>query len=123
MLEGALSVLGIVTIFTGLLIVPSDRVQLQIVVVLAGIIALEAGIWGLTQQLLPNARKFLDLRAEGDHFIDLVRALNEAAIASKRGATADADTRVEDADGGFEEVVTLMHESVDRMRELAGKVG
>ena len=71
--------------------------------------------------MLPNARKFLDLRAEGDHFIDLVRALNEAAIASKRGA-ADADARFEDADARFKEVVTLMHESVDRMSEVAGQV-
>ena len=121
MLEGALSVLGILTIFTGLLIVPSDRVQLQIIVVLAGIMALEAGIWGLTQQLLPNARKFLELRAGGDHFIDLVRALNEAATVSKGGG-ADADGGLEDADARFREVLTLMHESVDRLGEVAGKV-
>ena len=121
MLEGALSVLGILAIFAGLLIVPSDRVQLQIIVVLAGIMALEAGIWGLTQQLLPNARKSLDLRVEGDHFIDLVRALNEAAIASKGGA--DADAEFEDADARFREVLKLMHGSVDRMSELAGKAG
>ena len=115
MLDGALSVLGVVTIFTGLLLVPPDSVQLQIMVVLAGIMVLEAGVWGLSQQLLPNDRQFLDLRVEGEHFIDLVRDLNEAAIAANRGG-ADADTQ-------FKEVLALMHGSVDRLGEVAGKEG
>jgi len=124
--EGSLSVLGVLTIFAGLLLVSSDSVQAQIMVVLAGILALEAGVWGLGQQLLPNDRQFLDLRVEGEHFIDLMRDLNTAALARNQGAgdtgdTADtADTG--DADTRFTEVLTLMHQSVDQMGEFAGNV-
>ena len=121
MLEGALSVIGILAIFAGFLLVPHDSLQLQIGVVLAGIVALEAGVWGLSQQLLPNDRQFMDLRVEGDHFIDLVRALNEAAIESNRGA-ADATAHPADADARFQEVLAPMHESVERLGEVAGKV-
>jgi len=113
MLEGGISVLGVLAIFAGLLIVPDDSVQLQIFVVLAGIMALEAGVWGLSQQLLPNDRQFMDLRVEGEHFIDLVRDLNGAALASNRGK-GEGDAR-------FQEVLAFMHESVDRMGEVAGK--
>ena len=110
--------LGVLTIFAGLLLVSSDSVQAQIMVVLAGILALEAGVWGLGQQLLPNDRQFLDLRVEGEHFIDLIRDLNTAALARNQDAagTADADKR-------FTEVLTLMHKSVDQMGEFAGSVG
>ncbi len=121
MLEGGISVLGVLAIFAGRLIVPDDSVQLQIFVVLAGIMALETGVWGLAQQLLPNDRQFLDLRVEGDHFMDLVRALNEAAIESNRGA-ADATAHPADADARFQEVLSLMHASVERLGEVAGKV-
>ena len=116
--EGGLSVLGVLTIFAGLLLVSSDSVQAQIMVVLAGILALEAGVWGLGQQLLPNDRQFLDLRVEGELFIDLIRDLNTAALARNQDAagTADADKR-------FTEVLTLMHKSVDQMGEFAGSVG
>ena len=115
MLEAGLSVLGVLTIFAGLLLVPTEAVQVQIMVVLAGIMALEAGIWGLTQRFLPSDRHFLDLRVESDHFIDLVRDLNKTVIASERGEA--------DADAQFKEVLALMHESVERLGEVAGKVG
>ena len=121
MLEGGISLLGVLAIFAGLLIVPDDSVQLQIFVVLAGILALEAGVWGMAQRLLPNDRQFVDLRVEGEHFIDLVRALNEAAIESNRGA-ADATAHPADADARFQEVLALMHASVERLGEVAGKV-
>jgi len=113
-------VLGVLTIFAALLIVPADRVQLQIMVALAGILALEAGIWGLTQQLLPNDRQFVDLRAEGEHFIDLMRDLNQASLAS-RGGASDAEGDREEIGARFEGVLAQMHESVDRMGEVAGK--
>ena len=68
--------------------------------------------------MLPNDRQFLDLRVEGEHFIDLIRDLNTAALARNQDAagTADADKR-------FTEVLTLMHKSVDQMGEFAGSVG
>ena len=119
-IETGVSVLGVLTIFAAILIVPADRLQLQIVVVLAGILALEAGIWGLTQQIMPSDRQFVDLRVEGEHFIDLVRDLNQAAIVSDRDAS-DTDARREGTDVRFNEVLEQMHQSVDRMGEVAGK--
>jgi hypothetical protein len=117
MLEAGLSVFGVLTIFAALLIVPADRVQLQIMVTLAGILALEAGIWGLTQQLMPNDRQFVDLRVEGEHFIDLMRDLNQAVLAS-RGGASDAEGDSEEIPVRFEEALARMHESVDRMGKV-----
>jgi len=40
---------------------------MQVMVVLAGALALEAGIWGLTRQSVPSERQFFELREEGDY--------------------------------------------------------
>lgn len=113
-LEAGLSVLGVLTIFAAVLLVPADRVQLQIMVVLAGILALEAGIWGLPQQFMPNDRQFTDLRAEGEYFTDLIRNLNQAARALEPDIS-DAGPSHEEPEARLKEVLAQMHESVDRM--------
>ena len=48
--------LGMAIVFGGVLFVPPSNLQLLILVVLVGVLILEAGVWGLTGQLLPNER-------------------------------------------------------------------
>ena len=52
------------------------------------------------------------LRAEGDHFLGLIRILNQAAVGRDKGE--ENDTR-------FRSTRAEMHTSVERMGELAGK--
>lgn len=82
-MEAAIPLLGIGMIFLSVLFGPSS-LQLQVILVLVGVLILEAGVWGLTSGLLPNERRYLALREEGDHFIALIRELNSAALRRKR---------------------------------------
>ena len=100
-------------IFGGVLFVPPNSLQIQVLVVLAGVLILEAGVWGLTTGILPDERSYLALREEGDHFLSLIRVLNQAAVERNRGATG--------ASGKFKEAVGLMHASVVRMAKVAGQ--
>ena len=83
-LEIALPVTGMGVIFLSVLF-GSDSLQMQVLLVLFGILILEAGVWGLASRILPNERRYLGLREEGDHFIGLIRALNKAAVARDEG--------------------------------------
>jgi hypothetical protein len=98
-------------IFGAVLFGPSS-LQLQVLLVLIGVLILEAGVWGLTSTFLPNERRYLSLREEGDHFLGLIRELNAAAIARGEG---------EEDDKLFRETRARMHASVERMAELAGQ--
>jgi hypothetical protein len=89
-----------------------DSLQLQVLFVLSGVLILEAGVWGVTNGLLPNERYYLQLREEGDHFLGLIRILNEAAVA--RDNSDESDAR-------FRDTRAQMHASVERMAEVAGK--
>ena len=93
----------------------SNSLQLQVLFVLFGILILEAGVWGLASRLLPNERRYLGLREEGNHFIELIRELNRAAVAREEGDAGDENE--ERYQGALEQ----MHASVRRMGELAGK--
>ncbi len=112
-IELGLPILGMAVVFGGVLFVPPTNLQMQIVVVLVGVLLLEAGVWGLTGQILPNERHYRALREEGDHFITLIRDLNSAALARKEG--------LEGSDEGFEEALAAMHASVERMGGFAGE--
>ena len=113
-LEIALPVLGMGVIFGSVLAGPTS-LQLQVVLVLFGILILEAGVWGLASRLLPNERRYLGLREEGNHFIELIRQLNRAAVARQEGDEGDKN------EGRFRDALEQMHASVRRMGELAGK--
>ncbi len=110
-IEIALPLLGMGIIFGSVLFGPND-LQLQVLLVLIGVLILEAGVWGLTSGILPNERRYLSLREEGDHFLGLIRVLNAAAVARDEGQ--EDDTR-------FRETRAQMHTSVERMGELAGQ--
>ncbi len=113
-LEIALPILGMGVIFGSVLSGPAS-LQLQVLLVLSGILILEAGVWGLASRLLPNERRYLGLREEGNHFIELIRELNRAAIARREGDEGDNN------EGRFRDALEQMHASVRRMGELAGK--
>ena len=82
-------------------------------VVLIGVLILEAGVWGLTGGILPNERRYLALREEGDHFLSLIRVLNQAAVERNLGADG--------APQRFREAVSRLHDSVERMASVAGQ--
>jgi hypothetical protein len=91
----------------------SDSLQLQVLFVLFGILILEAGVWGLASRLLPDERRYLDLREEVDHFVGLIPELNASAVASldREGSKEDEER--------FQEVLEQLHACVARMGEVA----
>ena len=111
-IETALPILGISIILGSVLFVPEINAQLHVTVLLVGVLILQAGPAGLTRLLLPSERSaFPALRKEGDHFLGLMRVLNQASVASD-----------DDQEKGelLRDTVEKMHTSVDRMAELAG---
>jgi len=101
-------------VFGGVLLVSPTQLQLQMIVVLVGVLMIEAGVWGMTKAVLPNERQFVALREEGDRFIGLIRTLNEAKVDHLQQETDQTRTAV---DAALEE----MHDSVRTMGELAGR--
>lgn len=110
--EGALPIAGSSIIFLGIIFL-LDPV-LQVVAAAVGVLMIQAGIWKLTQPILPSERQFQSLRREVDHFIMLVRRLNAAALGVK-----EVDTDATRA--AFDAARQQMRLSFDRMAVLAGK--
>src|SRR5688572_2005648 len=76
-----------------------------------GVLMIDAGIWKLTQPLLPNERRYKGLRREVDGFIKLVRRMNAAALEAQRSGHNE----------NLERTIAEMHRAVDRMEQLAGR--
>ena len=114
-IEVLLPILGIVLIFAAILIPPLNETMIrQVIVVLAGLLVLETGVWHMASPFLPEDRRHHRLRAEVDHFIAQVRELNRVALRDPEG------------DGhppGREELLAEMHETVERIGALAGGDG
>ena len=110
-----LPILGMILVFTAIL-VPSIslNLQLQVGVVLVGLLIIEAGVWRFTSKILPNERKYLALREEVDHFIDRIRVLNAQGSNLQMQETEAAMEE-------FRETIDTLHASVDRMVEVAGR--
>ena len=104
--------IGIGIIFTAVLLSASLTIQMQLPLALAGVLLMEAGVWGLSSKVFPSERRYIELRAEGDNIIQLIRRLNAAAIARDEGA---------DSEGRFQATLDEMHNSVKRMAELASR--
>jgi hypothetical protein len=90
-----------------------DGVYDRVLLVLLGLVLIEAGVWRITQSLFPSGREYRPLRKETDYFVTLVRRLNRASLTAQRGSPA--------ADTELDRVHDEMHHSVDRMLRLAGK--
>lgn len=98
---------GLLLIFLQTLFIASKPIDFA--VIFAGILLVSAALWGLGRRLARERRVHLQLRAEVDHFADLVRKINAHAVAGE-GKRASA-TKKE------------MYESVDRIALVAGVVG
>ncbi len=109
-IDMALTGLGIGIIFTAILLSATLTIQMQLPITLFGVLLMEAGVWGLSSKVFPSERRYIDLRAEGDNIIRLIRKLNSAAVARDSGAADDAP---------FQEALEEMHSSVKRMAEFA----
>ncbi len=113
-IEIALPVAGMGIIFLAVLFGP-DSLQIQVLMVLLGILTLEAGVWGLASRLLPDERRDLGLRSEVDYFIGLIPELNAAALARQ------VDDGGAENKKRFPDILEQLHSSVGRMGKLAGQ--
>ena len=106
-LEKALAVAGIILILGPIFLV--ENLTLQVGIVVVGILMIEAGVWGLARNILPDGRTYLRLREETEIFLEQVRALNEAAVEEEEQAVERQRQR--------------MKEQVDRLVDAAGVEG
>jgi len=90
------------------------EISIQIAVVMAGIVLIEAGVWKIAHQLLPNDRHYHALRYEIDALIALSRDLHEAALAAKVNDTPENQH-------AFDEIREAMHRAVDQISDVAGR--
>lgn len=107
-----LPVLGVVLILAAVL--QDGSVGAKVLLVVLGLLLMEAGVWRLADPFLPDDRKYTALRSEADRFMALVRQLNTAATALDR--RDDQGPRF-----AISEVEREMHRAVDRMVEVAGQ--
>ena len=102
-----LAVVGMTLVFAGVVSVYPRNTNVGIAVVTGGIFSLLMGVWYAAHPYLKSEWRYLRLRAEVNGFIGLVRQLNAAVCAGQpervQGLTAE------------------MHESVQQIRDLAGK--
>ena len=101
------TVVGMILVFAGVVLLYPRNTNVGIAVVAVGIFSLLMGVWYAGHPYLKSEWRYLGLRAEVNGFVGLVRQLNAAACAGQservQGVTAE------------------MHDSVERMRDLAGK--
>lgn len=103
---------GMMVVFSSVLWI--DDLSLQMMLVILGVLMIQSVTWKLTNPFFPSERKFTELRAETDEFVDLVRQLNAAAVMAREVGTMHDWEH-------YEAVLASMHRSVDRMGALAGK--
>lgn len=108
-------IVGTLIVFAAILVPAiSLNLQLQILVVLLGLLIIESGVWRLTAKVLPNERKYLTLRKEVENFISLIRVLNTQAVNLRVQETETAKEH-------YKETIDSLHAAVDRMVEVAGR--
>lgn len=104
-LEKALTIGGVVVVLVPVVTL-ADEIW-QIVVVVVGLLFIEAGVWNLARRLPPEDRKYTRLRQEVEAFLEDVRVLNDHAVRGDEEAM-DADRQ-------------RLEARVDAMVEAAGK--
>ena len=114
LLDVGLPIAGMAIVFASMLLLTD--LTAQVMVVLVGVLTIEAGVWQLTNPFMPNERRYLALREEVDDFIGLVRQLNTAGVIVREEASVQARSELE----GVREA---MLRSLDRMAEVAGQTG
>ncbi len=98
---------GLSTILAQTLFIAATPTQLT--VMFLGIILILAALLRLGHRLQPDKRLYLQLRAEVDRFLALVRNINAHAVAGEGEQASQAKTK--------------MHESVEQIALVAGVVG
>ncbi len=104
-LDQLLTIVGVI-----LIVVPvalSSESWTPLIVVLVGIVMVGLGVWRLGTRIFSERRVYVGLRSEVEHFIKLVRRLNNHARAG--------ETKMVD------EIRGQMLDSVDRMVTYAGR--
>ena len=100
-------IIGMTLVFVNAVLYLGDA-NMRVLIVSVGIFLLASGVWYAGNPYLKNERQYLGLRAEVDSFIGLVRELNASGGPGKPQGESDR-------------VNAAMHESVDRITQLAGK--
>lgn len=85
-LEKGLAIGGVVAVLVPVVTL-ADEVW-QIVVVVVGLLFIEAGVWNLARRLPPEDRKYTRLRQEVEAFLEDVRVLNDHAVQGDDEAVA-----------------------------------
>lgn len=106
-----LTILGALVVLFAMISV--EPIRERILLTAFGLFVMELGIWQATSFLFPNQREYKPLRKETDYFLQLVRRLNRAAVAARRGS--------ENAAEEIDRVQEEMQHSIVRMRRLAGQ--
>ena len=101
------AVVGMLLVFAAVVSLDPGNTNVGIAVVTVGLFSLLMGMWYAANPYLRGERRHPALRAEVVGFIGMVRQLDAAACAGQ-------SERVR-------ELTAEMHESVDRMREVAGQ--
>lgn len=112
-IETGLPVAGAVIVLAGVLFF-ADDLYLQLAVVVAGLLLIQAAIWKLANPVLPSERRYNALRSEVDAFILLVRRLNRATLENTGAPTPANRARLL-------QIRDEMLESVKRMEQVAGR--
>ncbi len=106
----ALTVIGALLILSSVAISGLVGAQIKVLLTVIGLMFTYAGFHGLSLKLTPSDRKFNALRQEGDKMISLIRHLNRAALAMKKGELDDSQ---------FNSTLKEMHDSVRMMAKVA----
>ncbi len=106
------TLLGIAVVVAAVLTQPDTDFNRRMTMVLLGVVLLEAAAWKRNNPLLPNERKYHDLRAEVELFIHMVRRLHVAALNDQKGKPSPKGQ-------GRDDVVHEMHAAVERMAAVA----
>lgn len=108
--ENLLPIIGVAVIFAGVAFLQAR--WMQIAATLLGLVLVEIGVWNLASAVGVRERRYVGLREEVDHFVELVRVLNRTAAAEDREGVARERAAA---------VLAQMHESVDRMAVVAAE--
>jgi hypothetical protein len=110
-LDVVLPMLGVLVIVAALL---PDLSSQALGSILLGALLIQAGMSKMSRRFLPEERQFQALRAEGELFLSLMRALNATAIELREHDTPESRHELA-------QVREAMSRSVERMAEVAGK--
>lgn len=111
LISNGLPFVGVLIVLSSVLLV--QEVGMQLIVVMIGLLIMEASVWRIASWLLPSERQYHALRHETERFVTLARELNSAAVAAKK---SDSEVNRQRCD----EMRQAMHQAVDHMAEVAG---